>query len=94
VVVVFSDVRHFGGKAACRDVDADILVPANEAVSLQAAFCHDDKVLSQAHMRFDANQTDVDAMTATESAVAQAVLAIFPLHDKNREAPDVIAPPP
>ncbi|MEE2980271.1 MAG: hypothetical protein VYA71_01860, partial [Pseudomonadota bacterium] len=60
----------------------------------QAAFCHDDKVLSQAHMRFDANQAGGNAMAATESAIAQAVLAIFPLHDKNREAPQVVVPPP
>jgi hypothetical protein len=94
VVMVFSGVRHFGGKAACRDVDATALIPITEAVGLQAAFCHNDKVLSQAHLRFDANQADGDAMTATEYAVAQAVLAIFPLHDKSREAPDVVVPPP
>ena len=92
--MVFRDIRHFGGKAACRDVDTDTSVPASEAVSLQAAFCHNDKVLSQAHIRFDANQAGGDAMTATGYAVAQAVLAIFPLHDKSCEAPDVIVPPP
>jgi hypothetical protein len=94
VVMLFSGVRHYGGKAACRDGDTDSLVPAGDAVSLQAAFCHDDKVLSQAHMRFDANQAGGNAMAATESAIAQAVLAIFPLHDKSREAPDVVVPPP
>ncbi len=94
VVMVFSGARHFGGKAACRDVDAAALVPATEAVSLQAAFCHDDKVLSQAHMRFDANQAGGDATATTGYAVAQAILAIFPLHDKSREAPDVVVPPP
>lgn len=60
--MVFSGIRHFGGKAACRDVHADTLAPASEAVSLQAAFCHDDKVLSQAHIRFDASQADGDGI--------------------------------
>lgn len=90
VVMVFSGVRHFGGKAACRDVDAAALAPVTGTVGLQAAFCHNDKVLSQAHVRFDG----AGGQAAVEYAVAQAVLTIFPLHDKSRDTPDVIIPPP
>lgn len=93
VVMVFSGARHFGGKAACRDIDATTLTPVSEALGLQAAFCHGDKVLSQVHMRFDAASGD-GSQSAVEYAVAQAVRTIFPLHDKNREAPQVVIPPP
>ena len=52
VVMVFSGARHFGGAAACRDVDAAALAPVSGTVRMQAAFCHRDEVLSQTHVEF------------------------------------------
>jgi hypothetical protein len=96
VVMVFSGARHFGGKAACRAIDPAAVVPVTGAVGLQAAFCHGDKVLSQAHMRFERAGDDAgsDGLAAFELALAQAVISIFPLRDHSREAPDVVIPPP
>lgn len=74
MVLVFSGDPYMSGEAACRDVDADALPPVTGRVEMQAAFCYRDDVLSQAHIAYPQG-------SAPDSAVTQAVLALFPIHD-------------
>lgn len=79
VVMVFSGDRLVGGAAACREVDAGALAPVTERVELQAAFCFEERVLSQAHVRFASFSDPQDP--GLDSAVSQAVLHLFPRRD-------------
>ena len=94
VVMVFSGDRHYGGKAACRDIDPATLAPVTGRVQLQAAFCFRDQVLSEVRVKFDAFRGLNDP--ALDRAVAQAVLHLFPLRDPYMEPDndrDVIVTP-
>ncbi len=93
VVMIFSGERHYGGKAACGDVDPGALAPVRDRVRLQAAFCFRDRVLSEVQVKLDAFQGPNDP--ALDRAVAQAVLHLFPLRDPFIERDndrDVIVP--
>jgi len=79
VVMVFSGDRDIGGKAACREIDSNVLSTTVDRVELQAAFCFRDTALSHVHVGVggfrDVNDPRLDA------AVAQAVIHLFPLRD-------------
>ena len=91
VVMVFSGDRHFGGAAACRGVDAAALAPVAGKIGLQAAFCHADKVLSQAHIAF-ALLGGVDDPVLGR-VVSLALADLFPPRDLSKEPPDTVIPP-
>ncbi len=50
VVMVFSGDRYLGAEAACQELDPAALSPVAERVELQAVFCFNKRVLSQAHI--------------------------------------------
>ncbi len=82
VVLVFSGDRHYGGAAACRDIDPAALATVSDRVELQAAFCFRDRLLSNVHVGVAAFSSPDDARL--DQAVAQAVLHLFPLRDPDR----------
>jgi len=95
VVMVFSGEHHIGGRVVCQNPDPGTLALVTSQVHLQAAFCFEERVLSQVQVSFKSFSSLQNPVLG--EAVSQAVLHLFPLRDPSRQADpsdhDIVAPP-
>ena len=76
VVMLFGGDRFAGGYKLCGDTDNVDLAPAGDGVRLQAAFCIEDKPLTE--LQIAVNDLTSPADPRLGRMVSQAVLELFP----------------
>ncbi len=83
VVMLFGGDRFAGGRALCGDTDNVDLAPAGDGVRLQAAFCIEEKPLTE--LQVAVNDVTSPADPRLRRMVSQAVIELFPPIDDTRD---------